>query len=227
MERVITAIKVQKRNPQRVNVDLDGEFAFGLSRLVAAWLKPGDQLSEEKINSLIEKDALEVAYQRALDLLNHRPRSEKEIRQRLTDKGFQPGQLDQVVDKLKQANLVKDEAFARMWVESRNEFHPRSRKLLRYELRTKGIADNHIDSALEEIPDEEDLAEKAAIYYARRLQGKDWQTFRTRLSGFLARRGFSYTTIAPIVKHLWEKQASTTLNSNIDYEEIEKWENQI
>lgn len=222
MERVITAIKVQKRNPQRVNIDLDGEFAFGLSMLVAAWLKPGDLLSEDKINSLIEKDTLEVAYQRALDLLNHRPRSEKEIRQRLTDKGFQPGQIDQVVDKLKQANLVKDETFARMWVESRNEFHPRSRKLLRYELRNKGIADNHIDSALEEIPGEEDLAEKAAIHYARRLQGKDWQTFRTRLSGFLARRGFSYTTIAPIVTHLWESQASTTLNSNIDNEEFEK-----
>jgi regulatory protein len=124
MERVITAIKVQKRNPQRVNIDLDGEFAFGLSRLVAAWLKPGDQLSEEKINSLIEKDALEVAYQRALDLFSHRPRSEKEVRQRLTEKAFQPDQIDQVVEKLKQANLVRDESFARMWVESRNEFHP-------------------------------------------------------------------------------------------------------
>lgn len=223
MERVITAIRVQKRNPQRVNIDLDGEFAFGLSRLTAAWLKPGDQLSEEKISELIEKDALEVAYQRALDLLNHRPRSEKEVRQRLTEKGFQPEQIDQVVEKLKSVNLLKDESFARMWVESRNEFHPRGRRLLRYELRSKGIAESHIDSALEKMPEEEDLALKAAAHYARRLNGLDWQTFRNRLSGFLARRGFSYATFAPIVRSLWDEQAQAALNSNnIDNEEIEK-----
>lgn len=222
MERIITAIKVQKRNPNRVNIDLDGEFAFGLSRFVAAWLKPGDHLSEEKISSLMEKDALEVAYQRALDLLNHRPRSEKEIRLRLIEKDFQPEQIDQVISKLKQANLVRDEAFARMWVESRNEFHPRSSKLLRYELRNKGIAESHIDSALKEMPEENELAEKAATLYVRRLQGKDWQTFRNRLSGFLARRGFSYTTIAPIVKSLWDQQETAVTNSNNDNEVIEK-----
>jgi regulatory protein len=222
MERIITAIKVQKHNPDRVNIDLDGEFAFGLSRLVAAWLKPGDHLSEEKINTLIEKDALEVAYQRALDLLNYRPRSEKEIRHKLLDKGFQPGQIDQVVGKLKQTNLVRDEAFARMWVESRNEFHPRSRKLLRCELRNKGIAERHIDTALKEMPEEEELALKAAMHYIRRLQGKDWQTFRNRLSGFLARRGFSYSTISPIVKSLWDQQKTAVNHSNIDNEVFEK-----
>ena len=222
MERIITAIKVQKRNPNRVNIDLDGEFAFGLSRFVAAWLKPGDHLSEEKISSLMQKDALEVAYQRALDLLNHRLRSEKEIRLRLIEKDFQPEQIDQVISKLKQANLVRDEAFARMWVESRNEFHPRSSKLLRYELRNKGIAESHIDSALKEMPEENELAEKAATLYVRRLQGKDWQTFRNRLSGFLARRGFSYTTIAPIVKSLWDQQETAVTNSNNDNEVIEK-----
>jgi len=110
-----------------------------------------------------------------------------------------------------------------MWVESRNEFHPRGRRLLRYELRTKGITESHIDSALEEIPGEEELALKAAVQYARRLTGLDWQTFRNRLSGFLARRGFSYAVFAPIVRSLWESQANAALNStNIDNEEFEK-----
>lgn len=222
MERVITSIKVQKRNPQRVNIDLDGEFAFGLSRLLAAWLKPGDKLTEEKINTLIEKDTLEVAYQRALDLLNYRPRSEKEIRQRLTEKSIQPDLIELVVERLKLANLVRDESFARMWVESRNEFHPRGRRLLRYELKAKGITDQYIDSALEKAPEEEELAKKAAIQYARRLDGLDWQKFKNRLSGFLARRGFSYTTIAPIVKSLWETRDAPTLNTNINNEDMEK-----
>ena len=49
MTRKITALKVQKRNKNRVNVYLDNEFAFGLSRIVAGWLKTGQELSEEKI----------------------------------------------------------------------------------------------------------------------------------------------------------------------------------
>ena len=53
MEKVITAIEAQKRNRQRVNVSLDGEFAFSLDRLTAAWLKPGRKLTAEEINRAI------------------------------------------------------------------------------------------------------------------------------------------------------------------------------
>ena len=48
----ITGLKLQKRNNDRVNVYLDGEFAFGLSRIVAAWLRTGQELSDEKIAEL-------------------------------------------------------------------------------------------------------------------------------------------------------------------------------
>ena len=220
MERVITAIKAQKRNPNRVSIDLDGEYAFGLSRIVAAWLKTGDRLTEEKIQSYLQKDAFEVAYQNALDLLNHRPRSEQEIRQRLIEKGFSTEQTDQVVEKLKQANLIKDDKFARMWIESRNEFHPRSKNLLRYELKKKGIAEEHIEQVLENAPADHELATRAGVQYARRLEGLDWETFRNRLSGYLARRGFSYGTIAPVVKSIWQQVISgnQTIYTNEEFE---------
>ncbi len=222
MDRIITAIKVQKRNPQRVSIDLDGEYAFGLSRLVAAWLNAGDRLSEEKIQALLEKDAFEVAYQRALDLLNHRPRSEKEIRQRLIEKDFSTEQIDRVVNKLKATGLIRDENFARMWIDSRKEFHPRSKNLMRFELRNKGIAEEHINAALEELPAEQELAMRAASHYIRRLQGADWETFRKRLSGYLSRRGFTYGTVAPLVKELWHQQGTSIDQSNYDNEEMEK-----
>lgn len=222
MERTITAIKVQKRNPQRVSIELDGEFAFGLSRLVAAWLNTGDRLNEEKIQALLDRDGFEVAYQRALDLLKHRPRSEREIRQRLNEKAIAPEQIERVVEKLKLAEMIRDAAFARMWIDSRKEFHPRSKSLLRYELKSKGIAEEHIESALEELPADHELASRAAMPYLRRLKGVDWETFRKRLSGYLARRGFSYGTIAPLVKELWQQQESSVDNSNNDNEVFEK-----
>ena len=55
----ITALQVQKRNPNRVNIHLDGEFAFGVARIVAAWLRIGQELSEEKIGQLQAEDGRE------------------------------------------------------------------------------------------------------------------------------------------------------------------------
>ena len=69
MNHTITALTLQKRNRERVNVYLDGEYAFGLARIVAAWLVVGQELSDEKITQLRIEDEREVAYQRALRLI--------------------------------------------------------------------------------------------------------------------------------------------------------------
>ena len=63
-----------------MNIYLDGEFAFGLARITAAWLKVGQELGDEKIDKLQAEDARERAYQQALLFLSYRARSEEEIR---------------------------------------------------------------------------------------------------------------------------------------------------
>ena len=68
----ITAISVQKKTPNRVNIYLDGEFAFGVARITAAWLKTGDELSDERIAKLLADDARERAYQQAMLFLSYR-----------------------------------------------------------------------------------------------------------------------------------------------------------
>ncbi|MGQ9492725.1 MAG: recombination regulator RecX, partial [Anaerolineae bacterium] len=79
MSQKITALKLQKKNRQRVNVYLDGQYAFALQALVAASLKVGQSLSSEEIEQLQRRDAVEVAYERALDFLRYRPRSRAEV----------------------------------------------------------------------------------------------------------------------------------------------------
>jgi len=202
MDRQITAINVQKHHPERLNIELDGEFAFGLSRLVAAWLKVGDFLSEDRITTLIESDSSEAAYQKATRLLDYRPRTEKEIRQRLVQKGFSTLEIDQVVMRLKRANLVQDQQFAQMWIENRNDYHPRSQRLMRYELRNKGVPELMIESALADSAEDLELATRAAAQYARKLNFQDRELFRKRLIAYLARRGFAYETIAPVIRNL-------------------------
>ncbi len=205
MERVITAIRVQQRNHQRVNIDLDGEFAFGLSRIASAWLNVGDQISEEKIEQLKAKDTDEVAFQVALRLLNRRLKTEKEMTASLQSKGFQPDQVVKVILRLKTERLLDDTRFSQSWIESRSHFHPRSHRLLRYELRQKGIAEDLIDDALAESPAESDLAYQAASRYARRLEVQEWNVFRDRLCAYLGRRGFSFSSSLPVVTTLWNE----------------------
>ena len=91
----ITALKVQKRNPNRVNVYLDDEFAFGLARIVAAWLHIGQELSVDKIALLQAQDAGEVAYLQALHFISFRPRSEVEVHRKLAEKGASPRSSNQ------------------------------------------------------------------------------------------------------------------------------------
>jgi regulatory protein len=205
MERFITAIRVQKRNPNRVNIELDGEFAFGLSRIVSAWLKIGDRLTDERIRTLLEQDASDMALQKALHLIGRRPRTESEIRQKLSEKDFSAGQIELTVNKLRKEELIQDAKFAEMWVEDRNAFHPRSKRMIAYELKRKGIAEDLIGNALRGTTDDSVLALQAANQYARRLTGLDWLTFKKKLSSFLIRRGFDYGTISPVVRKVWDQ----------------------
>lgn len=203
--RTVTALKAQKRNPERINVYLDGEFAFGLARIVAAWLHIGQVLSDEKIEQMRMRDSLEKAYQLAVNLLSYRPRAEAEITRGLRDKGYSDAHCAEVVERLKNAGLVGDGHFARQWVENRVEFRPRSHRMIAAELRQKGVAEEAIRQALDELPDEEALAYDAAKRASRKLSRLDWETFRKRMYGHLARKGFGFEATDSAIRRVWKE----------------------
>src|SRR5512142_900042 len=202
--RKITAIEVQKRTPNRVNIYLDGEFAFGLSRIVAAWLRVGQELSEEKIGQLQAEEARERAFQQAMLFLSYRDRSESEIRQNLRKHDIPEKVIEQTLERLKQDGLANDQKFARVWVENRSAFRPRSRRMMAMELRQKGLADEAIASATEGV-DDEALAYEAARKKVSRLKNLEWNEFRKKMTDFLGRRGFSYSVIAPVITRIWNE----------------------
>lgn len=204
MGRKITALKAQKRNSQRINIYLDGEFAFGLSRYAAAWLQVGQDLSPEKIQELQEIDAQEVAYQRALNFISYRSRSEKEVRQNLQKHDTPEEVITEVLERMQSNGLVDDLQFAQDWVENRSAFRPRGRRALAMELRQKGIADEAIEAALREL-DEEPLAYQAALKQSRKYAGLEWKAFRQKMSAFLARRGFNYEVAKPVIEQVWSE----------------------
>ena len=206
MGKQITALKAQKRNHQRVSVYLDGDFAFGLSRIVAAWLHVGQELSTEKIAELKIEDELEFAYQRAIRYIGYRMRSVSEVQHKLKQQDIDTVVIENVIERLQKSGLLNDLSFAQMWIENRTEFRPRSHRMLAVELKKKGIQSDIISQIIEETTSDEILAYTAAKKQARKYKHLEWQDFRRKLSSFLARRGFSYSTINPTVNQVWAER---------------------
>ncbi|MEZ4672382.1 MAG: RecX family transcriptional regulator [Anaerolineae bacterium] len=203
-EGIITALQVQKRDKQRVNVYIDGEFAFGLSLIEAARLRKGQALSETEISTLRNEDEIQRAVDSAANFLSYRPRSVQEVRRNLTDKELPADVVEVAVSRLITMGYLNDEAFARYWVQNRDEFKPLSQRALRQELRQKGVADAVITEALAE-QDEFELAYRAASGQLRKLRGRTMREFKTKLGAFLQRRGFMYSTIQDVVVRIIEE----------------------
>jgi regulatory protein len=145
----ITALKMKARRSNRVVVHLDGKPAFSLASVLAATLSLGQTLDEDQIDELKRRQSREDAYQRALSLLARRPRSQRELELYFKRRGIEDGVAAGVIERLRDQGLVDDLAFAKAWVENRNEFRPRGPYALRAELHKKGVANETIDAALE------------------------------------------------------------------------------
>lgn len=200
----ITDIKPQKHDFQRLNVYLDGKFGFGIARAIAPWLKIGKEISGEEIAELKAKDEAEKGYQRALNYLSYRERSEEEVCRNLKKHDVPDEAIEKVLARLRKNTLVDDRRFAATWVENRAAFHPRSQRALSMELRQKGITSAIIEEVLAEVDDYK-MAYKVAQKKLRRLQNLEWPEFRKKLHGYLGRRGFYYNVSAEVTKQVWDE----------------------
>lgn len=203
----VTAIRTGKGRGKRVNVFLDGKFAFSLEAEVALKdsLHAGQELSDSQVEALARADSFHCCLNTANRYLSYRPRSESELRERLCRRHFDSDSVEAVIARLKQQGLVDDRAFAQFWRDNRQSFSPRSQRLTKLELRRKGVADELVAEMVGAI-DDDDSAYQAALSKARSLSLSDYQSFRRRLGGFLKRRGFGYGAINHTVERVWQER---------------------
>jgi regulatory protein len=220
MAGTITALKAQRGSKERVNVHLDGKFAFGLALFHALWLKVGQSLSDEQIAELKAADTLEKAQQRAVDLIAYRPRSVREVERRLRKAGVDGDTIAGVVERLRAVGLLDDQAFSQAWVESRLRASPRSKRMIAWELRQRGVSRTDIGAALE-AADDIDAAHRAAMKRLPRLRSLAPRERQRKLVAYLARNGFDYETIQDVIAKIdtsenWESDAAVDAGSGIE-----------
>lgn len=183
---------------------MDGEFGFGVAKVLAAQMRVGDHLSPREVSGLQEEDAYEEARKRALRLIGRRPRSKAELRRYFARREVAEPVQEAVIASLEESGLVDDGEFAETWIENRTTFRPRGAFALKSELKQKGVARRHIEAALEAF-DEEAAARKAAREAAGRYEHLSWQEFRRKLGAYLGRRGFPYGLISAVVEDTWHE----------------------
>lgn len=151
------------------------------------------------------EEELRRVWESALRLLVYRERSRKELRDRLAGKKYSAAAISAVIEKLERLELLDDEKFARLWVNSRIIFKPRSAWLIGRELREKGIDPEIAGRVLDEmIPPEveREAARQLTESRARHYRGEPSAIVRRKLFAYLARRGFSSDIIRECVEEL-------------------------
>jgi regulatory protein len=203
----ITAIKNAKGQGKRVNIYIDGKFALALDVEIAVRekLKVNSELEPGRVPLLEKSQQLKRGMDAAVRYLGYRPRSESEIRERLSRRGFDAETVEAVAGKLIEQGLIDDSSFARFWKENREAFSPRSKYLTARELKKKGVADEVIDDAVSGIDDSESAYQTASVRAAR-MTFTDYSEFRNRLGGHLRRRGFSWEIIKKIIEKIWQER---------------------
>lgn len=203
MAGTITSFKIQKRNKERVNVYLDDQYVFSVTVMTAASLRNGQYLSNSEIEGLKNEYERDQAHEHAIRFLGYRARSRMEVVRHLRDKGYSAEVVMDTVARLQNEQYLDDEAFARFWLENREQFRPRSQQALRYELRQKGVVDEVIETVLVDL-DEDKLAWAAVEGKLDRWKSLEEQEFKNKVIGYLSRRGFNYDIIRDVIDRAWE-----------------------
>jgi regulatory protein len=213
----ITAVERHPQRRSRVLVYVDGIAAMEIARSAARTrdLRPGRATTREEIDAIIAAEQRREALATAAALLARRPRSERELRQRLARRKTPAPVIDETVARLYAARLLDDAAFAHAWAEARDRTSPRSARLVTAELRARGVRPEVASAAAVAGIDDDDAAYRLASRRAASMRDLGYETFRTRLAGLLRRRGFGWSVVQTTVERCW-REAAGDARSDID-----------
>ena len=140
--------------------------------------------------------------QKALDLLLYRTRTEKELKDKLLERGYSDEECEEALDYVRHYGYVDDDDYARRYISAHGR--EKGAAAIRRELREKGIQEDTLEEVLYDLPDEEEVLEEMLIKKAGEPHSLDEKEFR-RLYGFFMRKGF---TSGKIIQALKEFQKS-------------------
>lgn len=204
-EEVITQISKQKRSAKRYNIFLNGEYAFSAHEdlLVKYRLLKGETIQKTQMEQILKEDEQHRAYLDALNYVGFRPRSVKEVKQKLKQKGYEPEQIDHAVSSLEKQSYLNDLEFGKQWAEQRVTLHKKGRKWVEMELAGKGLNKDTIAKAVSEIDESSEFESAKGLAMKKwKLMKDDPEGKKRKLYGFLLRRGYSSSLVSMVMREV-------------------------
>lgn len=200
----ITDIEPQRKK-DRVNIYIDNEFAFGLSLdLKYSYdLKIDMEIDDNFIENVLKEEEARKVINSALNFLSYRQRSEREIAQKLKEKGYEEVYIQRAISYCKEQGFIDDEVFAISFIKDKQNLNNLGQYRIKRELMQKGISENIIEAVLiEDINLEYERALEIATKKYLSYKDDDRNKIYRKLGGFLQRKGYSFDIVSKILKEL-------------------------
>lgn len=205
----ITNIEKQKNNNKRFNIYLDNEYAFSVHEdvIVSYRLLVNKEVDEEELMKIIIAEEENKIWQKALRYLSYKSRTEAEVKKYLQKNSYELALIEIILTKLKEHNMLNDDAYAKQFVSQRVNFNPKGKKLLAFEMKSKGIDSLTIQNALEAYDQDQEyqIAKELVEKKLKQLVKEDWQQTKAKIGIFLQRKGFSYEVIMKVINDIREQ----------------------
>ena len=205
----ITKIEYQKNNKNRVNIYLDDSFAFGIdiNIMVKYSLSKNMELKEDFIEEILMAEEEINVYNYALSVLSRTFKSEKQLRDKLNEKGYDGQFVDNTIIKLKEKKYLDDERYSEILINNKINISKYGKRRVREALYHKGINREIIDEKLSCISEDDEL-ERALSLGSKKLRTikKDDERRSVKLSNYLVNKGFEFSTVKKAVVTLLKQE---------------------
>lgn len=207
---IITSIQQAKKNENKVNLYLDGEFWVGIFKydLLDLKLFKDKEITEEEKKKIEEISQITKVRSKIIEYIGMRPHSKKEIYDHFAQKHFiEKETLSNALDILEKEGVISDLDFTKWYLESRLASGKHGINKIKAELMQKGVLNKFIEIAIFEKSNTEDFQEKIVeqikIYIEKvkkSIKTKDDREFKNKLIQRLMGRGFKYDDIKKAIK---------------------------
>ncbi|MEA5095559.1 MAG: RecX family transcriptional regulator [Sedimentibacter saalensis] len=202
----ISKIEYQKKNKDRFNIYLDDSYAFAVDMnvMIKYSLAKNMELDDDFISEILTAEEEMNAYNYAVNLLSRAPKSEKELKMKMQDKGYDVIFIENVIKKLREQRYIDDERYSEMFISSKINTSKDGRRKIKEALYNKGINKEIIDEKLSSVSEEEEI-ERAFLLAKKKLASmkeEDTRKKTLKLSNYLINKGFEYSTVKKVVSSL-------------------------
>lgn|SRR5690554_4167498 len=187
-----------------LSVFIDNAYSFSISEEDYLRLKLYEKtsISKKEIDEIKRNIALKSVKSSAIRLVTYKLLSEKELFLKLTAKGYDEDVVNMAIEELKSMGYLNDMIYAQKFVYERIKLKPKSKKALSFELKSKGISEDIIETVLNDIDYDEDVVIERLLRKRFRKYDLADSKITKKAYSFLMHRGFNFEDIKRVINKI-------------------------